>query len=121
MSTEIETKMKHHGLIESYGGKDKGMVMQVTSNSLRIRETITEQLQDEGFISLTMEEASSLLYDLSCFVKREAMRRQGLLKAELDKLGSESMTVFHEISKLTPELFDVPATCVDMVSRFCKK
>ena len=30
------------------------------------------------------------------------------------------MTVFHEISKLTPELFDVPATCVDMVSRFSK-
>ena len=84
MSESVETKMTDHQVIEFWCGNSRGVRLQVTaSDPLRLRDTVSEQLQEEGFIQLTMEEAFALCNDLVGFVKREAVRRQALLKAEL--------------------------------------
>jgi hypothetical protein len=86
MGTEIATKMSSHTAKEFWGGDDRGVCLQVTaSGPLRVQETIGKQIQEEGFIQLTMEEAAALCNDLVGFVKREAMRRQALLKAEIEQ------------------------------------
>ena len=71
MSESVETKMTDHQVIEFWGGNSRGVCLQVTASALRIRATIDEQLQEEGFIQLTMEEAAALCNDLGRFVKRE--------------------------------------------------
>ena len=122
MSTHIETKLTGHTLVQVWGGDDKGMVLQVTcSEPLRIRETVAEQLQDEGFIRLTMEEAATLCNDLGAFVRREAVRRQELLSAEIERLKIAERTVFHEVAELPSDLMAGPELAVEMVSRFCPK
>lgn len=122
MGTEIETKMTEHTAKEFWGGDDRGVCLQVTaSGPLRVRETAGKQIQEEGFIQLTMEEAAALCSDLGGFVKREAMRRQSLLKAEIAKAKIAEKTVFHEVAELPSNLMAGPELAVLMVSRFCPK
>ena len=122
MGTKLNTKMTNHTAKEFWGGDDLGVCMQVTASSpLRVRETIGEQLQEEGFIQLTMEEAAALCNDLGGFVKREAKRRQALLKDEIAKAKVAEKTVFHEVAGLPSELMAGPELAVLMVSRFCPK
>jgi hypothetical protein len=122
MSTEIETKMTGHTVVEFWGGDDRGVCLQVTASApLKVRDSIADQLQEEGHIHLTMEEAASLCNDLGAFVKREAVRRQGLLKAEIEKAKIAERTVFHEVAELPSGLMAGPELSVLMVSRFCPK
>jgi len=121
MSESVETKMTDHVADEFWGGNSRGVCLQVTASALRIRATIDEQLQEEGFIQLTMEEASALCNDLVGFVKREAVRRQALLKAELREAKIAEKTVFHEVAELPSDLMAGPELAVLMVSRFCPK
>ena len=122
MGTEIKTKMAGHTAKEFWGGDDRGVCLQVTaSGPLRVRETIGDQLQEEGFIQLTMEEAAALCNDLGGFVKREATRRQDLLKAKIERAKIAEKTVFHEVASLPSDLMAGPELAVLMVSRFCPK
>ena len=122
MATEINTKMTDHTVNQFWGGEDRGMCLQVTASTpLRIRDTIGEQLQEEGFIQLTMEEAAALCNDLGAFVKREAVRRQTLLRQEIERAKLAEKTVFHEVSELPSDLMAGPELAVLMVSRFCPK
>ena len=66
MSESVETKMTDHQVIEFWGGNSRGVCLQFTSSDpLRLRDTVSEQLQEEGFIQLTMEEASALCNDIA--------------------------------------------------------
>ena len=122
MGTTINTKMTEHTAKEFWGGDERGVCVQVTASTpLRVCETITEQLQEEGHIQLTMEEAAALCNDLGGFVKREAVRRQALLKAEIEKAKIAEKTVFHEVAGLPSDLMAGPELAVLMVSRFCPK
>ena len=122
MGTKINTKMTEHTAKEFWGGDERGVCVQVTaSEPLRVCETIEEQLQEEGHIQLTMEEAAALCNDLGAFVKREAVRRQGLLKEEIAKAKIKERTVFHEVVELPSDLMAGPELAVLMVSRFCPK
>ena len=122
MSTELQTKMASHTISRFWGGDDRGVCVQVTSSTLlKARDSIAEQLQDEGFIRLTMEEAAALCNDLGAFVKAEAIRRQGLLKEQLEQAKLEMKTVFHEGEELPADLMAGPELAVDMVSKFCPK
>lgn len=116
MSTDIETKLSRHLLRSFWGGDSRGVCVQITCN-----DPITGEPDQEGYVQLTMEDASELLCHLSRFVKKEAMRRQLILKDQLKLLKETERTVFHEIANLSPELFDVPNNCVMFVSKFCPK
>ena len=122
MGKELTTKMSSHTAKEYWGGDDRGVCLQVTaSGPLRVQETIVKQIQEEGFIQLTMEEAAALCNDLGGFVKREAMRRQALLKAEIEQAKIAEKTVFHEVASLPSDLMGGAELAVMMVSRFCPK
>lgn len=122
MGTEIKTKMTEHTAKEFWGGDDRGVCLQVTaSKPLTVRETISEQIQEEGFIQLTMEEAAALCNDLGGFVRREACRRQELLKADIERLKIDAKTVFHEVAALPSDLMAGPEFAVLMVSKLCPK
>jgi hypothetical protein len=68
-----------------------------------------------------MEEASALCNNLTAFVKREAVRRQGLLREEIKKAKIVERTILHEVAELSSELMAGPELVVTMVSRFCPK
>jgi len=86
MGTKISTKMTKHTANEFWGGDDRGVCLQITSNApLHVHESVDGQMQEEGFVQLTMEEAAALCNDLGRFVKREALRRQALLQAEIER------------------------------------
>ena len=122
MGTEITTKMSGHSVKEFWGGDERGVCLQVTaSDPLRVRETIGDQLQEEGFIQVTMEDAAALCNDLGGFIKREATRRQSLLKAEIERAKIAEKTVFHEVASLPSDLMAGPTLSVMMVSQFCPK
>jgi hypothetical protein len=122
MGTEIVTKMTDHTAKEFWGGAERGVCLQVTASSpLHIRDTIGEQLQEEGFINLTMEEAAALYNALGAFVKREAVRRQGLLRKEIEQAKIAERTVFHEVAGLPSDLMAGPEMAVFLVSRYCPK
>ena len=122
MGKELTTKMSSHTAKEYWGGDDRGVCLQVTaSGPLRVQGTAREQIQEEGFIQLTMEEAAALCSDLVGFVKREAMRRQALLKAEIEQAKIAEKMVFHEVASLPSDLMGVSEPAVMMVSRFCPK
>ena len=122
MGTEITTKMSEHTAKEFWGGDDRGVCLQITAaGAFRVRKTIADQLQEEGFIQLTMEEAAALCNDIGGFVKREATRRQALLKAEIERAKIAEKTVFHEVASLPSDLMAGPELAVLMVSRFCPK
>lgn len=108
MSTELDTRMAEHYITEFWGGSERGVCLQVTRN-------------DRLFIQLTMEEAAALCNDLGAFIKREATRRQGLLRDQLKELQLDVQTVFHEVAELPSDLMAGPELAVSMVSRFCPK
>jgi len=122
MGNEITTKMSAHTAREFWGGDDRGVCLQVTASApLRVREAIGNQLQEEGFIQLTMEEAAALCNNLGGFIQREATRRQALLTAEIERAKITEKTVFHEVASLPSDLMAGPELAVAMVSRFCPK
>lgn len=122
MGTEIITKMECHTVKEMWGGDERGVCLQVTASApLRIRETISEQLHEEGFIQLTMEEAAALCNTLGAFVKREAKRRQALLREQIERAKIAERTIFHEVAELPEDLMAGPELAVRMVSQFCPK
>ena len=120
MSTTIETTMRDHTVKRFWGGDDKGYCLQITSSSpLRIHESTGDQLQEEGFVQITMEEAAELCSTLGEFIQQEAGRRQTLLRAELERLKIAERTVYHETAELSQDFMKVPKIAVRMVSRFC--
>jgi hypothetical protein len=121
MSTEIKTTMKDHDIVEFWGGSDKGVCLQVTAKELKIADTATAQIQEAGFVKLTMEESAALVNSLLSFIKKEARRRQGLLKKEITNLKITEKTVFTEISDLNMKSFEVGEVAVGLVSKFCPK
>ena len=61
MSTRLKTKMKSHTIVEYWGGVVKGACVQITAKSpLRVHDTLAKQIQEEGFIQLTLKEAIAL-------------------------------------------------------------
>jgi hypothetical protein len=122
MSIEIETKMTEHTAVEFWGGDRRGECLQVTASTpLKACDCIAEQLQEEGYIQLTMEEAAALCNTLGAFVQREAVRRQELLKADIERLKIDANTVFHEVAALPADLMAGPELAVLMVSKLCPK
>lgn len=123
MGTEIETRMTEHMVNQFWGGANRGMCLQVTASCpLTTFETAAEQrVQQEGFVQLTMEEASALCDNLGQFVKREAVRRQGLLREQIEALGISARTVFNEVADIPSDVLLWPSLAVAMVSRFCPK
>ena len=110
MSTEIGTKMREHVLNEFWGGSDRGKCIQVTSISGQ---------EDAGHIQLTMVEAATLAKDLSDFVLREAVRRQGLLKEKIKGMKEAEHTVFREICDLKLSDFITQELVVSLVDSVC--
>jgi len=122
MGTEINSKMTAHIVKQFWGGDERGVCLQITASApLLIRETVVEQMQEESFIQLTMEEAAALCNDLGKFVKREAKRRQKLLQKQIEKAQIEERTVFHEVAGLPDDLMAGPEIAVLMVSTYCPK
>ena len=122
MTTELYTEMKDHSTTMFWGGEDKGMCLQITANSpIKIRDTVINQLQEEGFIHTTMEEAAKLLKTLNEFIYTEAIRRQNLLKEQIRNLQDIEKTVFNEIANLPTEYFKGPDIAIDFVSMYCPK
>ena len=78
-------------------------------------------MQEEGYIQLTMEEAAELCNDLNRFIKSEAVRRQTLLKDQLEQLKINERTVMHEVTELPPALMTGPRLVVEAVSQLCPK
>ena len=122
MSTRLETKLTEHDATEFWGGDARGVCVQIFPREpIRLRETASEQIQEEGFIQLTMEEASALANCLSEFVSREAKRRQGLLRDHIAGLQQFEKTVFREVADLPGEFFEAPTLAVLAVAKFCPK
>jgi len=113
MPTEIKTNMKDNTLFEFWGGNLRGVCILVSSVDGR---------DGASHITLTMEDAAALCADLSAFVKREAQRRQALLKDELERLKIAERTVFHEITEIPANEFMTSALfSVKAVSFLCPK
>lgn len=122
MSTEIETKMMDHTATEFWGGDKRGVCVQITAAEMKhIHESGIEQLQEEGFIQLTMEEAAALCNTLARFISEEAKRRQSLLKEQIEKLKGLEKTVFREVADFSPEMFEAQLVVFDYVAKFCPK
>ena len=69
MGTKLRSKMTEHTIKRFWGGYDRGVCVQITaSKPLQVRETAFEQIQEEGFIQLTVEEAVALRDVLSRFI-----------------------------------------------------
>jgi hypothetical protein len=93
MSTEIvDTELKDHTATVFWGGNNRGVCIQVTP-------TKPTHLNN-GYIQLTLSEASELAFQLSRFVMQESKRRQKLLKDEIERMKIFDKTVFQEISNL---------------------
>lgn len=108
--------MPRHSLATFWGGARRGVGLQITST-----EQTGQQFDREGFIQLTMEDASELIGHLAQFVKDEATRRQSLLSKQITDLRTAERTIFHEIAELSPECFEVPRIAVNLVAKFCPK
>jgi ABC-type Zn2+ transport system substrate-binding protein/surface adhesin len=114
--------MKNHTTTTFWGGDNKGTCIQITtSKPVKIKSTSIEQINEEGFIQLTMEDAANLCTILNSFIIKEAKRRQALLKKELEQVKTKNKSVFHEVSELSENLFEVSNLAVKMVSNFCPK
>jgi hypothetical protein len=122
MGTEIESKMKHHNANIFWGGDSNGVMIQITSSHfLDIRESIIEQIQEEGFIVLTMEESCALCNVLLKFISEESVRRQELLKHQIREMKGLEKTIFDEVAFIPISDFAVMSVVVDMVSKVCPK
>ena len=70
MSETLLTKMTSHIATSFWGGDQKGTCLQITSSKpVRIRGCVIEQLQEEGFIQLTLGEAKALMETLKIFIE----------------------------------------------------
>lgn len=65
MSTERRTRCKDHALTSFWGGDARGPCLQVTTEVLKFRETVLNQIQEPGYIQLTKAEALALAADLT--------------------------------------------------------
>lgn len=120
MSKEIQTSMKNHTMTEFWGGKQRGVCVQVTAADVKIADTVADQIQNEGYITLTMMEAATLANELSSFVAREALRRKDLLSKNVRSMRELEKTIFEEVAALGPELFEPSAPLsVSLVDKFC--
>lgn len=71
MSKIIETNMLDHSVVEFYGGAHRGLCLQITSlKPIQVRDTLLEQLQEEGFIHLTLDEAIVLRDVLTAWIEK---------------------------------------------------
>ena len=121
MPVDIGSKMVDHTLVKFWGGDDKGFCLQVTASEMDVRDTVAKQLQEEGFIQLTMEEANALRNALGVFISEEAKRRQALLRRDLERLKLVEKSVFNEIATLPDELFDTLEMSTSLVATCCPK
>lgn len=111
MRKEMETEMKsHQAFLETNGGESESYLF-VTSGSV----------QDEQELCFTMEEAVALCDNLGKFIKIEALRRQNLLKEQLQDLKAKERSVFHEVSEINGTFMDVPKMSVKLISMYCPK
>ena len=112
MSTEIESNLQEHTLVE-FGKKDKGICLQVTaSNPVEVQN---------GYIQLELTEAAELAYQLAMYCEREAKRRQARLKAQIADMKDMEKTVFAEIRDLNIGQYEVTRLIVSMVNSFTPK
>lgn len=116
MGTEIETSLPRHCLKRFWGGDANGVCFQITC-----QDSFPDPNTEEVYIVLTMEEASELINHLADFVRDEAVRRQGLLKQQIESIKEAEKTVFHEVANLDPSIFNVPRVAVELISKFCPK
>lgn len=71
MSKTIKTNMLDHSVVEFYGGVSRGPCLQITSlKPIQVRDTLLEQLQNEGFIHLTLDEAIILRDVLTTWIEK---------------------------------------------------
>ena len=118
MSTEIETRLTRHSLVEFWGGDKRGICLQVTC-----RSTLPPPQRDreEGYIQLTMAEAAILAKQLADFALREAERRQGLLREQIKSLQDLERTVFGEVSAIRMADYAAQELSVALVDVYCPK
>lgn len=122
MSTELPTEMTTHTATEFWGGDSRGVCLQVMSSlPMVIRDSVEEQVQEEGFIQVTLEEAAALYNTLGVFIANEAKRRQVLLQEEIARLKLNERTVFHEVAELDRSLIAGPTVTVTLISNLCPK
>ena len=122
MGTELTTNMVDHSAKQYWGGIKRGVCLQITASSPdRIRDNVMSQIQEEGFIQLTMEEAVALRNTLDSFIIKEAKRRQELLREQIKDLKDKEKTVFNEVANIPETLLHAPSIAIDMVSKFCPK
>jgi hypothetical protein len=121
MSVDIDSKMIDHTLVKFWGGDGKGFCLQITASEMNVRDTVSEMLQEESFIQLTMEEANALRNALGVFIHEEAKRRQALLRRDLEKLKLAEKLVFNEIATLPDEFFDTFEMATSLVAAYCPK
>ena len=113
MSTDIYSGLKNHMLVEFYGGKDKGVCLQVA--------TIAPDDPQNGYIRLDLTEAAELAYQLGKYCERESKRRQLLLKAQIVEMKELEKTVFAEIRDLDIGKYEVSRLMVSMVNSLTPK
>lgn len=97
MSTQIKTNMKDHYITRFWGGDDRGICLQISSAKYKLCKTAREQIQEPGFIHLTMIEAAFLATVLADFVSSEAKRRKLILLNPIDGMKNMEKTVFGEV------------------------
>lgn len=123
MSKDMEAGMKHHAASTFWGGGQSGVMLQITTIALPGVGISDPELvlQQPGFIQLDLEEAAELHATLGEYIKQEALRRQGLLKAQLEKMQIASRTVLSEVAALSSDLLDCGArkVGVGLIVKFC--
>ena len=113
MGTEIESSLQHHLLKEFFGGKDKGVCLQITA--VEPGEPAT------GYLQLDLVEAAELAYQLGKYCEREAKRRQAILKEQIVEMKELEKTVFAEIRDLDIGQYEVTRLMVSMVDSLTPK
>ena len=112
MSTEIESELKEHMLVE-FGKKDKGVCLQVT--------TIAPDEPQNGYIQLDLTEAAELAYQLGQYCEREAKRRQAILKEQIVEMKELEKTVYREVADMDIGQYEVTKLMVSMVNSLTPK
>ena len=113
MSTDIDSELKNHMLVEFFGGVDKGGCLQVT--------TIAPDEPQNGYIQLDLVEAAELSYQLAQYCEREAKRRQALLKAQIAEMKELEKTVYREVADMDIGQYEVTKLMVSMVNSLTPK
>jgi hypothetical protein len=113
MGTEIESALQHHLLKEFFGGKDKGVCLQITA--VEPGEPAT------GYLQLDLVEAAELAYQLGKYCEREAKRRQAILKEQIVEMKELEKTVYREVADMDIGQFKVTKLLVGMVNSLTPK